>query len=175
MFNLEYVAANVGSDIAKGGDVFKTETLKAEGGVLTLSKTPVPVVTNGTAKVFCRKASDANAEMGALEADGNKVTVGDDETYCVLYRHNDEAADVITVKAQFIPETLHAVLTVALYAGDSCNVEAATKAGEIEIDIPRFQLSGAMDISMTSTGASQTPLEGNACATCFFITNFVGK
>lgn len=150
MFNLEYVAANVGSDIAKGGDVFKTETLQAQAGVLTLSKAAVPVVTNGVAKVFCRKASDANAEMEALEADGTKVTVGgaeDNDTYCVLYRHNDDAAEVVTVKAQFIPETLHAVLTVALYAGDSCNVEAATKAGEIEIDIPRFQLSGAMDIS----------------------------
>ena len=173
MFNLEYVAANVGADIAAGGDVFKTEALKAEAGVLTLAKAPVPVVTNGVAKVFYRKASDANAEMLAAIAEGNKVTVGgsdDNADYCVLYRYNDEAAQVVTVNAQFIPETLHAVLTVALYSGDSCNIEASTKVGEIEIDIPRFQLTGAMDISMTATGASQTPLEGNAlasgCAGC---------
>lgn len=173
MFNLEYVAANVGAEIAAGGDVFKTESLKAEGGVLTLAKAPVPVVTNGQAKVFYRKASDANAEMLAIAATSNKVTVGgadDNDDYCVLYRYTDDAAQVVTVNAQFIPETLHAVLTVALYAGDSCNVESATKAGEIEIDIPRFQLTGAMDISMTATGASQTPLEGNAlasgCAGC---------
>ena len=173
MFNLEYVAANVGAEIAAGGDVFKTESLKAEGGVLTLAKAPVPVVTNGQAKAFYRKASDANAEMLAAVAEGDKITVGgadDNDDYCVLYRYNDEAAQVVTVNAQFIPETLHAVLTVALYAGDSCNVESATKAGEIEIDIPRFQLTGAMDISMTATGASQTPLEGNAlasgCAGC---------
>lgn len=173
MFNLEYVAANVGADIAAGGDVFKTEALKAEGGVLTLAKAPVPVVTNGAAKVFYRKASDANAEMLAAIAVDNKITVGgadDNADYCVLYRYNDEAAQVVTVNAQFIPETLHAVLTVALYSGDSCNIEASTKVGEIEIDIPRFQLTGAMDISMTATGASQTPLEGNAlasgCAGC---------
>ena len=173
MFNLEYVAANVGAEIANGGDVFKTESLKAEGGVLTLAKAPVPVVTNGQAKAFYRKASDANGEMKTAVAIDNKITVGgadDNDDYCVLYRYNDEAAQVVTVNAQFIPETLHAVLTVALYAGDSCNVESATKAGEIEIDIPRFQLTGAMDISMTATGASQTPLEGNAlasgCAGC---------
>ena len=172
MFNLEYVAANVGAEIAAGGDVFKTESLKAEGGVLTLAKAPVPVVTGGSAKVFYRPASDANAEMMVAEAEGNKINVsGDaDGDYCVLYRYTDDAAQVVTVNAQFIPETLHAVLTVALYAGDSCNVESATKAGEIEIDIPRFQLTGAMDISMTATGASQTPLEGNAlasgCAGC---------
>lgn len=173
MFNLEYVAANVGADIAHGGDVFKTETVKAVAGVLTLAKAPVPVVTNGEAKIFYRKASDANAEMLTAVADGNTVTVGgadDSADYCVLYRYTDDAAQVVTVNAQFIPETLHAVLTVALYSGDSCNIEASTKVGEIEIDIPRFQLTGAMDISMTATGASQTPLEGNAlasgCAGC---------
>lgn len=70
----------------------------------------------------------------------------------------------ITVSSQFIPDTVHAVLTVALYSGDSCDVESATKAGEITIDIPRLQLTGAMDLSMTATGACQTPLEGNALA-----------
>lgn len=150
MFNLEYVAANVGADIANGGDVFKTESIKAVDGVLTLAKAPVPVVTNGLAKVFYRKASDANDEMQYVAAEGNTATVGgsgDNDEYCVLYRYNDDAAQVVTVNAQFIPETLHAVLNVALYSGDSCNVEAATKVGEIEIDIPRFQLTGAMDIS----------------------------
>lgn len=172
MFNLEYIAANVGAEIANKGNVFKTETLKAEGGKLTLSKTPVPIVTNGTAKVFYRKAADANADMKEMAALTNEITVdgADGTEYCVLYRYEDNEAQTVTVNAQFIPETLHAVLTVALYAGDSCNVESATKAGEIEIDIPRFQLTGAMDISMTATGASQTPLEGNAlasgCAGC---------
>lgn len=149
MFNLEYVAANVGADIAAGGDVFKTETVKAEAGKLTLAKAPVPVVTGGAAKVFYRKASE-NKEMVAGIAEGNVVTVGggdDNADYCVLYRYNDDAAQVVTVNAQFIPETLHAILTVALYSGDSCNIEASTKVGEIEIDIPRFQLTGAMDIS----------------------------
>jgi hypothetical protein len=172
MFNLEYVAANVGADIARGGDVFKTETLKADDeGVLTLAKAAVPVITGGSAKVFYRLASDPQSEMIATIAEGNKISgleAGAD--YCVLYRYTDDAAQVVTVNAQFIPETLHAVLTVALYSGDSCNIEASTKVGEIEIDIPRFQLTGAMDISMTAAGASQTPLEGNAlasgCAGC---------
>lgn len=172
MFNLEYVAANVGADIAHGGDVFKTETLKAdENGVLTLSKAAVPVMAGGKAKVFYRLASEPQSEMTDVTVDGNEISdleAGAD--YCVLYRYNDDAAQSLTVNAQFIPKTLHAVLTVALYSGDSCNLEASTKVGEIEIDIPRFQLTGAMDISMTAAGASQTPLEGNAlasgCAGC---------
>ena len=149
MFNLECVAANVGADIATGSDIFKTETVGAVAGKLTLERAPVPVVTGGAAKVFYRKASE-NKEMVAGVADGKVVTVGgadDNAKYCVLYRYNDDAAKVVTVNAQFIPEILHAVLTVALYSGDSCNIEAANKVGEIEIDIPRFQLTGAMDIS----------------------------
>ena len=83
--------------------------------------------------------------------------------YCIMYRKAVDGKQ-ITVSSQFIPDTVHAVLTVALYSGDSCDVESATKAGEITIDIPRLQLTGAMDLSMTATGACQTPLEGNALA-----------
>jgi len=89
--------------------------------------------------------------------------------YCTMYRKAVEGKN-LTISSQFIPDTVHAVLTVALYSGDSCDVESATKAGEITIDIPRLQLSGAMDLSMTATGSCQTPLEGNAlasgCAGC---------
>lgn len=103
--------------------------------------------------------------MEEYVASGNTITVPTANVkYCVMYRYTDDAAKQITINAQFIPDTLHAVLTVALYLGDACDVTAATKAGEVEIDIPRFQLTGAMDISMTATGAAQTPLEGNALA-----------
>lgn len=166
MFNLEYIAANCGSEIENGGDVFYTEQLTASGTTLTLSQTPVPIVSGGTAKVYARLASAGNTDMDEYVASGNTITVPTaDVDYCVMYRYTDDAAKQITVSAQFIPDTLHAVLTVALYLGDACDVTAATKAGEVEIDIPRFQLTGAMDISMTATGSAQTPLEGNALAT----------
>ena len=43
MFNMSYVAANCGSDLVKGGDVFKDEQLVADAsGVITLSATAVP-------------------------------------------------------------------------------------------------------------------------------------
>lgn len=165
MFNLEYIAANCGADIENGGDVFYTEELTAEGTTLTLSNTPVPIVSGGSAKVYARLASDGGADMDEYVASGNTITVPTANVkYCVMYRYTDDAAKQITINAQFIPDTLHAVLTVALYLGDACDVTAATKAGEVEIDIPRFQLTGAMDISMTATGAAQTPLEGNALA-----------
>ncbi len=146
--------------------MFYTEQLTADGTTLNLSYAPVPIVSGGTAKVYARPASAGSTDMDEYVASGNTITVPTPNVdYCVMYRYTDDAAKQITVSAQFIPDTLHAVLTVALYLGDACDVTAATKAGEVEIDIPRFQLTGAMDISMTATGSAQTPLEGNALAT----------
>lgn len=166
MFNLEYIAANCGAEIENGGEVFFNEKdVKAEGGVITLAKTAVPVVTGGTTYAWIREAASTSDEMTRVEVVGNKITgLVDGADYCIMYRYNNDAAQQVTIKAQFIPDTLHAVLTVALYSGDNCNVEASTKAGEITIDIPRFQLTGAMELSMSATGTCQTPLEGNALA-----------
>lgn len=120
-------------------------------------------MTGGTAYVWYRKSSE-QIDLVKKEASTAEVAGFEANTeYCVMYRKSVDGKK-ITISSQFIPDTLHAVLTVALYSGDNCNVESATKAGEITIDIPRFQLSGAMDISMTATGAAQTALEGNALA-----------
>lgn len=166
MFNLEYIAAEVGANIEEGSDVFMTESVVAnEEGKVVLTKTAQPIVSGGKVYAWAKAAVNAGAEMTRYEvAEDNTITGIAGEEYCLLYKYTDDLAKQITVNAQFIPDTLHAVLTVALYLGDACEVEAATKAGEVVIDIPRFQLSGSMDITMSATGAAQTPLEGNALA-----------
>lgn len=170
MFNMEYVAAQVGSGIVHAGDVFKTETLTAAGTTLTLSYPAVPIVSGGKTYIWIKPA-DGTGDQVRVEVVGEDTknvsdsAIKDGVEYCVMYKYTDDAAKQITVNAQFIPAVLHAVLTVALYYGDACNVEAATKAGEVTIDIPRLQLNGALDLSMTATGASQTSLEGMALST----------
>ena len=166
MFDLGYIAANTSAEWDTKGDIFNTETVTADtNGALTLAYAPVPVATNGKAYLFYRLASDGNAEYKKVVANGTKVEGFEaNTTYCVMYRYNNNNVEQITISSQFIPETLHAVLTVALYAGDSCNAETASKVGEITIDIPRFQLTGSTEISMTANGAAQSSLEGNALA-----------
>lgn len=165
MFNMSYVAANCGSDLVKGGDVFKDDELVADAsGVVTLKSTAVPFVGSEIYAYVHKdgEASDKRKKMAVVE---NKISgLEADATYCVRYLYTDGAADRLVVSSQFIPKTLYAVLTVALYAGDDKNVESATKVGKVVIKIPRFQLSGAMEISMTATGASQTALDGSAMA-----------
>ena len=164
MFNMEYVAAQVGSGIVHAGDVFKTETLKVTSNTLTLSSPAVPIVSGGKAYAWIKPA-DGTGDQERFEVAGKSITVSaaDDVEYCVMYKYTNDAAKQITVNAQFIPAVLHAVLTVALYYGDACNVEAATKAGEVTIDIPRLQLNGTLDLAMSATGASQTSL-GATCS-----------
>ena len=165
MFNMSYVAANCGSDLVKGGDVFKDEELVADvSGAITLTSIAVPFV-GSSIFAYVRKADSASDKRTKMAVVDNKVTGLDaGATYCVRYLYTDGAADKLVVSSQFIPKTLYAVLTVALYAGDNTNPEAGTKVGKVVIKVPRFQLSGAMEISMTATGASQTALDGSALA-----------
>lgn len=165
MFNMEYVAAQVGSGIVQAGDVFKTETLKVSGNTLTLSYPAVSIVSGSNEAYAWVKPADGSGDQVRLKVAGKSITVTaeDGVEYCVMYKYTNDNAKQITVNAQFIPAVLHAVLTVALYYGDACNVEAATKAGEVTIDIPRLQLNGAFEMAMSATGASQTSL-GATCS-----------
>ena len=166
---MEYVAAQVGSDgIVRGGDVFKTETLTAVGNTLTLSSPAVPIVSGGEVYAWIKPADGTGDQVRVKVADVESKIASDNAIksgvkYCVMYKYTNDNAKQITVNAQFIPAVLHAVLTVALYYGDACNVEAATKAGEVTIDIPRLQLNGTLDLAMSATGASQTSL-GATCS-----------
>ena len=165
MFNMSYVAANCGSNLVKGGDVFKDDELVADAsGVVTLKSTAVPFA-GSEIYAYVHKDGEASDKRKKMAVVGNKISgLEPDATYCVRYLYTDGAADRLVVSSQFIPKTLYAVLTVALYAGDDKNAESATKVGKVVIKIPRFQLSGAMEISMTATGASQTALDGSAMA-----------
>lgn len=168
MFDLDYIAANTGAEWSHKGDIFTTETVVAdETGKVTLANAPVAVAAGAKAYLYYKDSENTNTEYSRIAADGKEVELGAefaDKTVCVMYRYTNDFADKITISSQFIPDTLHAILTVALYAGDSCNVETSTKIGQVEIDIPRFQLSGSMDLSMTASGAAQSSLEGNALA-----------
>jgi len=163
MFNLDYIAANTGASKSQLGNVFYYEPGDVVVTAGQAKDFPNAVAFNGSKPVIW--AGLKNQEKVAIEAnDDGKFVFQNAGTYCVMYRKAADNAETITISSQFIPEQLHAVLTVALYSGDNCNAETATKAGEVVIDIPRLQLNGAMDISMTATGAAQTPLEGIALA-----------
>lgn len=166
MFDLNYVAANVGGTVIKGGDIFYNETATSNAsGEITLAATAVPVIDGSPIYAYIRPASARNDKRTKVLVQDNKITGLENNTeYCIRYMYTEAGADKLVVSSQFIPDTLTAFLTATLYTGDASNPESGTKAGSVTIKIYRYQLSGAMEISMTSSGASQTSLEGSALA-----------
>lgn len=166
LFNLAYIAANVGSDITVGGDVFYNEEATSnESKEITLTATAVPHLSGGLTYAWYRKADATSDERLTAEVKGNKITVDEANTkYCVRYMYSNASAKKIIISSNYIPSTLTVFLTANLYSGDASNPTTGTKVGTVTIKVPRFLLSGNQELSMTSTGASTTNFEGSALA-----------
>lgn len=155
-WNLAYIAANVGSTVFEGlKDVFAVaECVTLTGGVGTLAKVPV-------GNVFVEKADGSTIEVTPV---GSTITVGEaDDTIRATYQYSTTVKRV-TVDAESTPMVGELVLT----ADKHNNLKG--KVGEVQIDVPSFQLSGTFDISLEASGTTTTKLDGDALcvegATC---------
>lgn len=149
-WKLAYIAANVGSTIFEGlKDVFKVaECVTLTNGVGTLQKTPV-------GKVFVERADGSTIEVTPV---GSTITVGSgNENVSATYQYNANV-NRVTVDAESSPMVGELILTA-----DKHNNQKG-KVGEIQIDVPSFQLSGTFDISLEASGSTTTKLDGDALA-----------
>lgn len=169
LFNLQYVAAALGVDVEQGGlslyESPKAGETVAAGGKITLTNTAVAF--DGSILAWYKKPADDDWAVTTVSANAITIpgaTVGD--TYCVKYFYQNLNAKSITIKAQYVPKTLHLVLINDLYSGDAANVSASTsKYGRLITDIPQFQLSGEQNLAWAATSAATVSLNGSAIAT----------
>ena len=168
MFNMSYVAANLGVNLEQGGlSIVEEElTVGAVGGAVSL--TQVPVAFDGSYIGWYKKPSDTNWSIGTIDAAQKTMNIGgakENEHYCVKYFYHNESAKSITIKAQFVPKVLHLVMINDLFSGSSSDVAASTsKYGRLITDIPNFQLDGAIDLSWAAASAATVSLSGKALA-----------
>lgn len=151
-WNLAYIAANVGSAIFTGlKDIFKVaECVVLTSGTGTLAKTPVA----GT-KVFVEKSDGTILEVTPV---GSTITVGSgNENVKVTYQYNTNVKRV-TIDTESAPYVGRLILTA-----DKHN-NLVGKVGEVQIEIPSFQLSGNFDISLETSGSTTTKIDGDALA-----------
>ena len=149
-WSLKFLAANCGTTIFEGlKDVFAVaECVTLTNGVGTLNKVP-------TGKVFVEKADGTTAEV---EPVGSTITVGDlNGKVLATYQYNTTVKRV-TIDAESTPMIGELVLTA-----DKHNNRKG-KVGEVQIDVPSFQLSGTFDISLEASGNTTTKLDGDALA-----------
>lgn len=162
LFNLDYIAASVGANVDTGADVMANEEHEVTGTTITLNKLAVPFCADGDINAWFKSpAADEWTLAPVSGTDTHTITVPAAGKYCVKYFYKNDAASKIRIKSDYVPKTLRLVLKENLYAAGETNSNT-TKVGYILINIPRFQLDGSQELSMSMTGASTTSLKGMA-------------
>lgn len=164
MFDLQYMALSLGVPVEKGGISVKEEELitGADGSVTT---TETPIAFDGSMIGWYKKPTDDNWTVGTI--DGKKMNILGgvaSAAYCVKYFYQNENADFITIKAQYVPSTVHLVIMTDLYSGKVGSQSDATRYGRLIVDIPQYQLEGSQNLSLTATSAATINLTGMALA-----------
>ena len=170
LFSLEYLALNVGGTIQAGADVLTVEQVTtAEANNITVSETPQKFGNFGVIGWYSVVGEDNWTKITfnpeTKTANAPDLPLG--TTVCVKYTKTDASAEQFTVSSAFIPAQVYGVLTLPLFKSgtDSKQFSNSSRAGEVQVEIPNFIFSGAMDLALTSSGAATTPLSGNALAT----------
>ena len=170
LFDLNYLALNCGGAISAGSDVMKNEQASVTaGGVVYASETPVAFIANGDVTGWYKKSTEDDTAWKKITFTGKQATLSDaqeGDQVCLKYFYNDLTARKFTVQATFIPSVVYAVMTIPLFkAGTDIAATSSSQVGQLEVKIPNFQLSGAQDLSLTSSGIATTSLSGSALAT----------
>ena len=175
LFDLKYLAAQVGSEIDEFGKSkhFKTETLEiGRNGEVTLSEKAVPVADDGgwckegaTIIAWYKGCNDSEYKTVPVSQE-NKITVPGTEgdKICVTYPIDKDGRQIV-VKAMYYPKEFVIYMTAKLFAGDACAPSKGSYIGEIVVEIPRFQLDGAVDLGLNMSSPATMALNGSAYAT----------
>lgn len=182
MFKRAYVEAQLGAQFEKGtskAQAYQTEPhpVAADATTITLDKVPqsmkggcsavdaIPVwyAKAGTNDWKVASSVVGNVMTTALDAENAPEKLVEGE-YCVRYLAVDSNTWVADIMADIIPEELHLIITVPLYAGDACSASTGKAAGEVQFDIPRFRLNGAQDFAAAMSSNQTMSLAGAALA-----------
>ena len=168
MFNLEYVAASLGTTLRQGGLSFKEE----ESTVATAKQIPLsttPLALEGSLVAWYSKPGQDNWITGTVKTANSKyyidveaATVG--EKYCIKYFWQNENAESIVIPVQYVPAELHVILINDEFSGEAIDSIDTTAIGRLITDIPRLQLAGEQNLALSATGAATTSLSGSALA-----------
>lgn len=152
-WKLEYIAANVGSQITEGlTDVYKMgECVQLTEGIGVLGSTPIGDVavelSNGTIITLTPDETAIDLTAYGLENESVRAT----------YQYN-RIAKTITIDADTAPNVFKLVLDA-----DKHNNKLG-KVGSIQIVIPSYQPSGNFTMNFTPDGVSSTNIDGKALA-----------
>lgn len=164
LFDLNYISLNTGSTISVGGDVMTTEQVTTTvTNQITVLGTPQAFLGFGTIGWY-QVAGTTTWTKITFVGSVASVTLASGSVVCVRYVVEDSASEQIIVSSTFIPDQCYLLLTLPLFKTgmDTNTYSSASKVGEIQVEVPTFQLSGAMDMALTASGTTTSSLSGNA-------------
>lgn len=167
LFNLQYLALNVGGNITIGGSSLVTESVTTTvANQITTTGTPVAFGTAGTVGFYTIEGQEDYKSITFVGKTATVTNLPIGSKVCVTYNTNDDALQLFTVPSAIIPSEVHLEMTYPLFAGGITNqaLTTSSQVGELIVDIPRFQLSGSTTLSMTASGVSNSSLSGQALA-----------
>lgn len=169
LFDLNYMALNGGGDIFTSSNITTTETITTTvADTITVSQTPVAMSGSVAVVGWYKLASATDDAWTTLTFVGKNATVSglaSGTSVCVRYFYTNASAREFTVLSAFVPKIIRLVVTYTLYASSQSGTGSPAQIGELQIEIPNFQFSGAQSFSISSSGATTSPLGGNALVT----------
>jgi hypothetical protein len=180
MFDLNYIALQVGAAIEGNQTALKEETLTADAqGKIAIEKMPQPLGNacglNHVIVWYKEPGCGVDSKWNYIELKANDeknpiskdITLGSEyanKKVCVEYFADKPEARGLSINANFIPAELVLILTTKLFAGDANAPETGKPVGSITVKVPRFSLDGTFDLSMAMSAAATMSLAGTALA-----------
>lgn len=171
LFDLNYIAAQVGSSVDDTGSTVTMGSYKVTGGNGTIT------VDDG--EISPLQFAEGNAAMIGWDANGityNITRVPNTNTYTVKNGEAPAADETcvtvpisktgkqVRVSSTYAPGIMSLIMRARLFVGDSCKASDGKPIGELVIEIPRFQLDGTIDLAMAMTSPATYALNGSALA-----------
>ena len=168
-FNIDYIEQNTGAERSHSANIYEkiNATLKNGESEISVAGSAQPASTN--VKVWVYYDEKPYTFAGTYNNVTNKITFTNDQieipagktelTVCARYMGVRSGTNVTSLKinSNIIPNVVTLVLTAQLYSSNS-GVENSSRIGTVQFVIPRAQLTGAQEISLSSSGVAQTPL-----------------
>lgn len=161
-WNLSMLAANVGSSIVTGNNVWVEETVTVTGGAGSVVGTPI-VSPDGSSVKYGWVTNNITGvtEKVSFSTKAFTTTVATNGDVCVRYYSADAASRSVQINASFIPTIARIVIDTQL-ASSETDVSSGSIIGKVQCELPRAQFSGAQTINMASDGTSTTDLTAMA-------------
>lgn len=183
-FNLDYIKHNIGAKEDKVATLYKSANVKIKATGNAINGEMLDEEGNVWAyhkdKAYTFPAIYAN---GVITFD-NPYTELNDENVCIKYLAQESGDYVrnLTISSNFVPDIVTIVLEAQLFASES-GAGDSSRIGTVMFKIPKAQLNGTQEISLSASGVASTPLSymalkaddatANACASASGVYGYI--